>query len=167
MMASKASTETSTNGGRGRGNESKPPAHLSPDAGDEWARCYPLLIAAKALRAVDRAILAAYCQAYGRWCQAERSLSAMAVKDERNYALMVKTASGNPIHNPLVGIANKSMADMAIYAAQLGMTPASRAKVVLAETGEPQGKKAQQAAAAVTAQAGTDWETLLTGQPVQ
>ncbi|MCR4331216.1 MAG: hypothetical protein NUV34_00705 [Sulfuricaulis sp.] len=31
----------------------------------------------------------------------------------------------------------------------------------------PEGKKAQANAAAVTAQAGTEWESLLTGQPVQ
>lgn len=32
---------------------------------------------------------------------------------------------------------------------------------------EPQGKKAEANVAAVTAQVGTDWENLLTGQPVQ
>jgi P27 family predicted phage terminase small subunit len=77
----------------------------------------------------DRAALAAYCQAYGRWAQAERALARMAEKDELNKALMVKTTSGNAINNPLVGIANKSMADMVRYAAEFGMTPSARSRV--------------------------------------
>ena len=63
--------------------------------------------AAGLMTELDRAALAAYCAAYGRWAQAEQAINRMAAKDELNAALMIKTTSGNAIQNPLVGIANK------------------------------------------------------------
>jgi P27 family predicted phage terminase small subunit len=78
---------------------------------------------------LDRAALAAYCAAYGRWAQAERAINRMAAKDELNAALMIKTVSGNAIQNPLVGIANKAKSDMVRYATEFGMTPSARSRV--------------------------------------
>jgi len=43
---------------------------------------------------------------------------------------MTKTSNGNAIQNPLVGIANKAMADMVHFAIEFGMTPAARSRVV-------------------------------------
>ncbi len=43
--------------------------------------------------------------------------------------LIVMTKSGNLIQNPLVGTANKAMADMVRYAAEFGMTPSARTRV--------------------------------------
>ena len=74
-------------------------------------------------------MLAAYCQSYGRWAQAERALARMAEKDPLNSALMVKTTNGNAVQNPLVGTANKAQADMVRYALEFGMSPSSRSKV--------------------------------------
>lgn len=106
-----------------------PPAFLSDDAKVEWGRVIDTLYKAGLMTELDRGALAAYCQAYGRWAQAERALARMAEKDELNRALMVKTVSGNAINNPLVGIANKAMADMMRYAAEFGMTPSARSRV--------------------------------------
>lgn len=76
---------------------------------------------------LDRAALAAYAAAYGRWAQAEQAINRMAAKeDELNAALMIKTTSGNAIQNPLVGIANKAKANMVRYAAGFGMTALRR-----------------------------------------
>lgn len=113
--------------------EPTPPTHLSDDAKVEWGRVCSILYRAGLMTDVDRAALAAYCQAYGRWAQAERALARMAAQDQLNSALMVKTVSGNAINNPLVGIANKSMADMVRYAAEFGMTPSARSRVEAAE----------------------------------
>jgi P27 family predicted phage terminase small subunit len=40
-----------------------------------------------------------------------------------------RTTKGNLIQNPLVGIANKAMADMVRYAAEFGMTPSARTRL--------------------------------------
>lgn len=106
-----------------------PPEFLCDDAKVEWGRVIETLFTAGLITTLDAAALAAYCQAYGRWAQAERALSRMAEKDPINKALMVKTVSGNAIQNPLVGIANKAKADCIRYAVEFGMTPSARAKV--------------------------------------
>lgn len=110
-----------------------PPPFLNDEAKVEWGRVIGTLCAAGLMTELDRAVLAAYCQAYGRWAEAERALARMAAKDEMNRALMVKTTGGNAIQNPLVGIANKAKADMVRYAVEFGMTPSARAKVVAAD----------------------------------
>lgn len=106
-----------------------PPAELSDDARLEWRRVAGRLRALGLMTAIDRAALAAYCQAWGRWRMAERALAKMAALDETTGALMIKTKDGNAIQNPIVGIANKAMADMVRYAAEFGMTPSARSRI--------------------------------------
>lgn len=105
-----------------------PPPHLSDDAKVEWGRVSEELYRIGLLSDIDRSALAAYCQAYGRWAQAERAINKMAENDTVTGALMVKTKNGNAIQNPLVGTANKAMADMIRYAAEFGMTPSARTR---------------------------------------
>ena len=107
----------------------EPPAHLSAEACAEWQRVTDQLYAAGIVTAIDRAALAAYCQAYGRWEQAERALDAMAARDQVTAGLMIRTQGGNAIQNPIVGTANKAMADMMRYAAEFGMTPSARTRI--------------------------------------
>jgi P27 family predicted phage terminase small subunit len=114
-------------------SHSSPPPFLNDDALEEWDRVIGTLYTAGLMTELDRAALAAYCQAYGRWAEAERALARMAAKDDLNRALMVKTVGGNAIQNPLVGIANKAKADMVRYAVEFGMTPSARAKVNAAD----------------------------------
>ena len=106
-----------------------PPPELSADALDEWGRISKRLLAAGMVTAIDRAALAAYCQAYGPWVQAERALAEMAKRDLITSGLLIKTTNGNAIQNPLVGTANKAMSDMVRYAAEFGMTPSARSRV--------------------------------------
>jgi P27 family predicted phage terminase small subunit len=105
-----------------------PPPELSAAAMAEWQRIAPRLVAAGMITSIDRAALAAYCQAYGRWVQAERLLAAVAAND-RMEGLLIKTTNGNVIHNPLVSIANKAMRDTVLFAAEFGMTPSGRSRV--------------------------------------
>lgn len=109
--------------------EPTPPPFLCDDAKVEWGRVCSALYAAGLMTDLDRAALAAYCAAYGRWAQAERAINRMAGKDELNSALMIKTSNGNAIQNPLVGIANKAKSDMVRYATEFGMTPSARSRV--------------------------------------
>ena len=112
------------------------PAHLSEQALEEWERVCVEMYNAGILSNLDRAALGAYCQAYGRWVQAERALAKFAERDAATSGLMIKTQSGNAIQNPLVGSANKAMADMMRYAAEFGMTPSARSRIMAIERGE-------------------------------
>ncbi len=78
---------------------------------------------------LDRGALAAYCQAYGRWGAAETALARMAERDAVTDGPIIRSKTGNAIQNPLVGAANKAMADMVRYAAEFGLTPSARSRV--------------------------------------
>ena len=106
-----------------------PPDHLSDEAKVEWSRVSDELYGLGLLSQVDRAALAAYCQAYARWGQAERALTEMAKKAMPTGALMIISKNGMAIPNPLVGVANKAMADVVRYAAEFGMTPSARSRI--------------------------------------
>lgn len=106
-----------------------PPPHLSPEAKQEWERVCDTLFRLGVMTDLDRASLAAYCQAYGRWVHAEEALSRFAAKDPATKGIIMKTQAGNAIQNPLVGAANKAMADMVRFASEFGLTPAGRARV--------------------------------------
>jgi hypothetical protein len=66
-------------------------------------------------------VLAAYCQAWGRWVEAEEKL--------RETPTMVRTPSGYVQQNPWLPVANKQLEIMSRYMAELGLTPASRSRV--------------------------------------
>ena len=118
-----------------------PPPELSADARTEWDRVAGELHRIGVLSGIDRAALAAYCQAYGRWVVAERAIAKMAERDPLTEGLMIKTTNGNAVQNPLVGTANKAMADLVRYAAEFGMTPSARSRISGqgGETDEPDG----------------------------
>lgn len=122
--------------------EPTPPAFLCDDAKVEWGRVCSALYAAGLMTEMDRAALAAYCAAYGRWAQAERAVNQMAAKDGINAALLIKTKDGNAIQNPLVGIANKARADVVRFAAEFGMTPSARTRVTATPDDNQQENKA-------------------------
>jgi P27 family predicted phage terminase small subunit len=66
-------------------------------------------------------VLAAYCQAWGRWVEAEEKL--------RETPTMVRTPSGYVQQNPWLPVANKQLEIMSRYMAELGLTPASRSRI--------------------------------------
>lgn len=107
----------------------QPPPMLSPEAREEWEFIVPGLHYMGVLSEVDHGTIGAYCQAYGRWVQAERAIARMAERDQVTSGLMIRTTNGNAIQNPLVGTANKAMADMVKYAAEIAATPAARARI--------------------------------------
>ena len=97
------------------------PPHLSPAAVAEWERVAETLHDMGVLSVVDRAGLAAYCQAYGRWVEAEEKL--------KDGPPLVKTASGYVQQSPWLTVANKQLELMGRFMAEFGMTPASRSRV--------------------------------------
>ena len=105
------------------------PSHLDKYAREEWDRLCPSLHTLGLLYAVDRGAFACYCMAYSRWRTAEEELSKRVEKGGTLAGLIDVTGTGSVIQNPLVGIANKAMADMIRYAAEFGLSPASRARL--------------------------------------
>ena len=97
------------------------PKHLSAEAKAEWKRVAPVLKAAGVLTPADRGALAAYCQAWARWVEAERKIE--------TEGMVTTTPSGYEMQSPWVGIANKALELMRAFAAEFGMTPSSRTRV--------------------------------------
>lgn len=111
------------------------PDHLCFSAKHEWKRVAKALYDLGLLSELDRAALAAYCNAYGRWVAAEKKLKAAAKEDPEYGGLLIETSNGNLIQNPLVGIANTARKEMARLAGEFGMTPSARTGIEAAPLG--------------------------------
>lgn len=98
------------------------PAHLGEEARAEWYRLVDTLVGMGVITVVDRAVLAAYCQAYGRWVEAEEKL--------KETPLLIRTPSGYVQQSPWLTVANRQMELMGRYMAEIGLTPASRSRVI-------------------------------------
>jgi P27 family predicted phage terminase small subunit len=98
------------------------PDHLDGEARAEWGRITPLLAAMGILSEVDRAALAGYCAAYGRWVEAERQV--------RKYGTIVTSPDkGFPMKSPYLCIAESSLDQMRRLLVEFGLTPSSRSRV--------------------------------------
>lgn len=106
-----------------------PPDFLNADALQEWGRMSEKLYQLGMLAEIDRGIFAAYCQAFGRWAEAERLI--------KEKGMFLKTSNGNIIQSPIVGIANKAMKEMRDNASIMGIPATMRGKV------HPVGKQEQ------------------------
>ena len=96
---------------------------LAQDSGIAAAfkRLAKMLHQLRVISHLDRAALAAYCQAYGRWAEAERAM--------KETPLLIKLPSGYIQPSPWLGIANKQLELMQKFMAELGLSPASRSRV--------------------------------------
>jgi P27 family predicted phage terminase small subunit len=97
------------------------PQQLGPTARTEWERMTTELGKLRILTALDRAALAAYCNAYALWAEATEAI--------QKYGTMVKSPSGYPIQSPYVSIANRQAEIMMRIASEFGFTPASRSRI--------------------------------------
>jgi P27 family predicted phage terminase small subunit len=118
---------------RGNTNEPQPeaarppcPSFLSQEGKKEWRRVSKELFVLGLLSNLDRAALAAYCQAYGRWIEAERALT--------REGLMVMSPNGFQQPNPWLSIASKALDQLRAFAADFGMSPVARSKVTVTAT---------------------------------
>lgn len=98
------------------------PGHLSETAQREWRRLATPLHEAGVLTLADRAALAAYCQAYARWAEAESRLAETPA--------LLKTPSGYVQQSPWLSVANKQMELMGRFMGELGLTPVSRQRLI-------------------------------------
>ena len=105
------------------------PMHLCPVARTEWRRISAELEGLGLLTRIDRAALAAYCEAYGEWVEAS-----LAMKGHR---LTIVTDKLNIIQNPLIGIKHKAAEQMHKFLTEFGMTPSSRSRITIEDTEDP------------------------------
>lgn len=102
------------------------PSHLSDPAKAEWKRMSDKLHKLGLLTEIDGAALAAYCQAYGRWVEAERNI--------KKYGMVLRSPDkGWPVQSPYLAIANKALEQMHKYLTEFGMTPSSRSRIVVSK----------------------------------
>jgi P27 family predicted phage terminase small subunit len=101
------------------------PDHLTEAAQTEWRRVAPLLAECGLLTTLDRAALAAYCQAWGRWVEAEQMIAA--------HGTLVRSPQGYPVASPYLRIAAVAMRQMHSLLAEFGMTPSARSRIAAGE----------------------------------
>jgi P27 family predicted phage terminase small subunit len=95
---------------------------LSGAAKREWRRIAPELERLGLLTLVDRAALAAYCEAWARWRQAELKLKEMG--------LVVRNSKMTGwMKNPWLLVADKAMEQIRAFASEFGLTPAARTRI--------------------------------------
>jgi P27 family predicted phage terminase small subunit len=96
------------------------PAWLEGEAREEWKRVVAELVQLGRVLPVDRAALAAYCQTWARWREAEASISKIGLtinKDGRVYL------------NPAARHAENLSKLIRSYCAEFGFTPSSRGRL--------------------------------------
>lgn len=110
-----------------------PPRILKGSALVEWKRTAGDLHRLGLLSSLDSMTLAAYCDACGDWSDAKAALDRVRREEGKRggvmKGLLVKNGSGAPYKTPLLGIIREARLDMLKFASELGMTPASRARV--------------------------------------
>ena len=111
------------------------PSFLTRQAKAEWKRIAGPLHDAGLLKWVDRAALSAYCQAYGRWVEAEKALDE-SIELSSGHGLVYRNHNGNHTQNPLVPIARMAREEVRKAAASFGMTPSSRSRIVVGDGGK-------------------------------
>jgi len=110
------------------------PTILVGEALLEWHRITAELLQLGLVTKVDRAALAAYCQAWGRWVEAEEHLTTEAT--------IFKSPSGYPVLSPWWVVANKAMDQMHAFLTEFGLSPASRSRVhAIPPKEKPQGAR--------------------------
>lgn len=99
------------------------PDHVHGAARGEWDRITAELAKMGLLTQPDRAAVAAYCAAYGRWVEAERLVE----------KCLTYQHGGLMKVNPAVRVAHDAMVLMHKYLSEFGLSPASRTRIKVAE----------------------------------
>jgi len=105
------------------------PQWLLPEAKREWRRVAPELLRLGLLTIVDRAALAAYCQAWARWRLCEAVISAEGATVPGHRGVMRK--------HPLLPACHAYLQLMRAFAAELGLSPSSRGRLSVPPPAEP------------------------------
>jgi len=102
----------------------EPPTHFTEEARAEWLRITRLMTESRVLTEGDRAVLALYCSVWAKWLRADRMVARTGE--------ILKTPDGGLYQNPYLAVANRALEQLSKLAAQLGLDPTARTRVVAA-----------------------------------
>jgi len=114
------------------------PKHLSREARKEWKRITPLLVEEGLIAKMDRAMLALYCQAWGRMAELEAALNAkiarlvdrgVTYEDAVEDCCYDVTPKGFRQQAALVNMIRQQADAVARYSGHFGMSPSQRARI--------------------------------------
>ncbi|MDO5331539.1 MAG: phage terminase small subunit P27 family [Bacillota bacterium] len=105
----------------------KCPDWLEDEAKAEWKRLCKGLFNMGLLTEYDMATFASYCQAYARWKEAEEFIS--------QHGTIVKTKTGYWQQVPQVSISHSNQKIMMQAAAEFGLTPSARSRLIAGSGG--------------------------------
>jgi len=106
------------------------PKHLTGEARKEWRRVSRELLEKDLLQVVDRAALAAYCQAWARWVDAELKMQ------EPGFEMVAITDKGYAHVSPWFQVSTQALKQMKSFLVEFGLTPASRTRIQVPEQTE-------------------------------
>jgi len=98
------------------------PKFVNAEAKHEWNRMVSILLGLGLYTEVDHAALAMYCQAWGRWVEAEQKLQKIGM-------VLTSKETGVVYQNPYLSIANKAWSQMRQMLAEFGLSPAERSRL--------------------------------------
>lgn len=115
------------------------PAELSDAAKVEWGRISQDLLGLGLLARIDRAALAAYCEAWSDWLDATEKVARLGKviktgekiieKRGQDGAVITERSGGNFVENPYFSIKKRCAELMHKFLTEFGMSPASRARI--------------------------------------
>jgi P27 family predicted phage terminase small subunit len=97
-----------------------PPDWLSREAKAEWRRVGPQLVQRRTISRADRAMLAAYCQAWGEFAKSAKDVDALDEGGEKH--------TGHMIDHPRV-VLGRAVERLIKLADRFGFSPAAKARV--------------------------------------
>ncbi|GHE49923.1 terminase [Camelimonas fluminis] len=98
----------------------KPPKDMTPEAKKEWARVMPVLVERRVLSEADLAAVERYCDATG-----DIAIARARIRKDGDY---VANRLGELKRHPAFATLRESTAEARRWAAELGLTPASRSR---------------------------------------
>jgi P27 family predicted phage terminase small subunit len=122
------------------GGRPRMPQHLTAEARKEWRRVLPLLEERKSVTEADAGALALYCEQFARWVAAKKSV------DEKGITVTVNVLDRNGEQmqttkvNPALRVLQEVEKALRQSLRELGLTPATRERVLPATPQEKQEK---------------------------
>jgi P27 family predicted phage terminase small subunit len=104
----------------------EPPEVIQGAALAEWHRITPLLHGAGLLTVIDGSALAAYCQSYATWVEAQEEI--------RRSGTVIRSLHNQPMVSPYLKVANVAWQQWTRMLTEFGMSPSSRSRVKVPET---------------------------------
>lgn len=92
----------------------------------EWDRITPELLTAQLINPLFRAVLVAYCDAWGEYLYADEMLNR---PEDKGGGYLVKTPNGYEVQSPWCAIKNKAFDKLVKTQTEMGLTPSSLARV--------------------------------------